>query len=143
MKYSQTPRLLILQDFFRKTIIISVTRFEIIKLFIMCKQCFNFQICVTVCFECCLYCFKKFNDNSFMQFSIVFISHVVLKFHFNFQFTGLYFWISKICLRMASALFFFSINYNFVRTQLNFDTFTHVIGIKRNKKPSHLFQPPI
>ena len=40
---------------------------------------------------CCLYCFKKFNNNC--QFSIVFISHLRLILHFNFQFTRSYFLI--------------------------------------------------
>ena len=42
---------------------IFVTRLEILKLFIMCKQYFSFQKYVIVCFECC--CSKKFHDSFF------------------------------------------------------------------------------
>ena len=36
---------------------IFVTRFEISKLFVKCKQCFSFRIYIVVCFEC--YCQER------------------------------------------------------------------------------------
>ena len=42
------------------------TRFKALKLFIMCKESFNFRIYVIVCFQCCIYCFKKFSGSCFI-----------------------------------------------------------------------------
>ena len=49
-------------------------------------------------------------------FWIVFISHLELIIHFNFEFTRSYFWSWKICSHVTSALFPLSTYYNFVDT---------------------------
>ena len=57
---------------------IFVTGFKILRLFRMYKQYFSFRIYVIVRFECCLYCFKKFNDRFFdLVFHSIYFPHSV------------------------------------------------------------------
>ena len=70
---------------------------------------------------CCLYCFKKFNG-SCLVFNSVYFS---LKVNISFQ-LSIYqvMFLNLKSFFFASEHFSFSINYNFVCTQENFDTFT-------------------
>ena len=79
------------------------------------------------------------NPQNWKVFNSIYFSPRV-NISFQLQFTRSYFWIWKIWFHIASALFSLSINYNFVRTKENSDTFTS-LGSKKQKAP-HLFQPP-
>ena len=61
--------------------------------------------------------FRKYTAN------LLEITQANVWFQWSFNMTRSYFWIWKICFHIASAPSSLSINYNFVRTLANFDTF--------------------